>query len=112
MALITFSSKASADITMFADVATALLKHMGQSGVVPGAIVAADVPAALDRLRAAVAEKGAEPSGPASADRGREGEERLPVTLRQRAFPLVTLLEHAAKAKADVMWETARNPLR
>ena len=37
--LITFSTKASADITMFGDVATRLLKLMGQSGVTPGALL-------------------------------------------------------------------------
>jgi len=53
--LVTFTSDAYADITMFGDVAVALLKVMGHSGTVPSAIVAEDVPAALSRLTAAIA---------------------------------------------------------
>ena len=48
--LVTFSCPVYADITMFGDVAVRLLKMMGHSGTVPSAIVAADVPAALERL--------------------------------------------------------------
>lgn len=45
--------RAYADITMFGDVALVLLKMMGHSGTVPSSILAADVPAALSRLKAA-----------------------------------------------------------
>ena len=48
--LVTFTTDAYADITMFGDVALATLKMMGHSATVPGAILAADVPAALSRL--------------------------------------------------------------
>ena len=110
--LITFSSKVAADITMFGDVAVALLKLMGQSGGVPGALLAADVPSALERLKNGVAISGAEPVGnpapPADED---EDKAPPPVTLRQRAFPLIELLEAATRAEADVMWGEARNPL-
>jgi len=52
--LVTFTTRAYADITMFGDVALALLKMMGHSGTVPSTILAADVPAALSRLTAAI----------------------------------------------------------
>ena len=42
--LITFTTKVSADITMFGEVAKELLKLMGQTGVVPGALLAAAPP--------------------------------------------------------------------
>ena len=57
--LVTFTCPAYADITMFGDVAIRLLKMMGHSGTVPGALLAEDVPAALQRLEAAI-----EPSFP------------------------------------------------
>ena len=38
--LVTFTTKAYADITMFGDVALAMLKMMGHSATVPGAILA------------------------------------------------------------------------
>lgn len=52
--LVTFTTDAYADITMFGDDALAMLKMMGHSGAVPGAILAADVPQALSRLTAAL----------------------------------------------------------
>jgi len=111
--LVTFSTKTAADITMFGDVAIALLKLMGQTGVVPGALVAVDVPAALQRLKDGIAVSGAAPAGnpPLAKD---EDEEKAPppVTLRQRAFPLIGLLDAAVRGKSDVLWTEARNPLR
>ena len=44
--LVTFKTEAYASITMFGDVAVALIKLMGHSGTVPGAVLAEDVPAA------------------------------------------------------------------
>jgi hypothetical protein len=52
--LVTFTTKAYADITMLGDVAIAMLKMMGHSGTVPGAIRAEEVPEALSRLTAAI----------------------------------------------------------
>ena len=52
--LVTFTTDAYADITMFGDVVHTMLKMMGHSVTVPGAILAADVPEALRRLTTAV----------------------------------------------------------
>jgi hypothetical protein len=91
------------DIIMFGEVAVALLRMMGQSGSVPGAILAADIPAALARLQGAITEIQAAP--PRSTERD-EGEP--PVSLRQRAYPLIDLLDRAARKHADVIWEEER----
>ena len=96
--LVRFDSKAGM-ITMFGDVAVKLLRMMGQSGAVPGALLSADIPPAVQRLRKSV---GMEPAAPAKKDNA-DGES--PVALSQRAFPLIELLERAAKSGADVMWE-------
>jgi hypothetical protein len=97
--LVTFDSDAGS-ITTFKDVAVTLLKMMGQSGVVPGAILASDIPAALARLKQGVAGE------PASAAAGKKADqEDPPVGLRQRAFPLIDLLERAAQRGADVIWK-------
>lgn len=97
--LVRFDSKAGT-ITLFGDVAVKLLKMMGQTGAVPGAILAQDIPAAVERLRRAL---GAEQEKPPARQRGDEREP--PVGLAQRAFPLTELLERAAKRDADVIWE-------
>ena len=97
--LVTFTTKAYANITMFGDVAVTLLKMMGHSGTVPGAILAADVPAALSRLTAAIDKTRTE----TSIDD--DEEEDTPVSLTTRALPLVDLLTAVAQQNSDVMWE-------
>jgi len=97
--LVTFTTKAYANITMFGDVAVTLLKMMGHSGTVPGAILAADVPAALSRLTAAIDKTRTE----TSFDHDEEDETQLSLTTR--ALPLVDLLTAAAQQNCDVMWE-------
>lgn len=107
--LVTFSTKVSADITMFGDVAVELLKHMGQTGVVPGALLGPDIPPALERLRQAVQTLGDRPSGNAPRSDDDKDEERAQplISMRQRAVPLVQLLEAAARKNADVTWREA-----
>ena len=97
--LVTFTTDAYADITMFGDVALAMLKMMGHSGTVPGAILAEDVPATLSRLIAAIeAEKASPPVEDKDAD-------EPVVSMANRALPLIELLAAAAKAKSNVMWK-------
>lgn len=97
--LVTFTTKAYADITMFGDVAIAMLKMMGHSGTVPGAIRAEDVPAALSRLTAAV---NAGKSSPPHVDNDAD---EPAVSTANRALPLINLLAAAAKDGCGVMWK-------
>ncbi len=97
--LVTFTTDAYADITMFGDVAVALLKMMGHSGTVPSAILAADVPAALSRLTAGIE---AAKAAPTVDD---EDEDEPQVSMSNRALPLINLLTAAAKEGCDVMWK-------
>ena len=101
--LVRFRSDAG-DIIMFGEVAVTLLKMMGQSGALPGALVAKDVPAALERLKRAAA---VEP-GNAAPDKESGGNEEPTVTLKQRAFPLVELLGRCVEKQSDVIWEEDR----
>lgn len=96
--LVKFDSEAG-QILMFGDVAVALLKLMGQSGTVPGAILAPDIPAAVERLKQGVAQQAAHPKARADDER-----EEPNVSLRQRAVPLVDLLDRAAHAGKSVTW--------
>jgi hypothetical protein len=96
--LVTFSTPAYADITMFGDVAVRLIKLMGHSGTVPSALLAEDMPAALARLEADVT--ASEPTPVAEQNDDEEA-----VSLAQRALPLIELLRAAAKANVNVMWD-------
>jgi hypothetical protein len=100
--LVRFDSKAGS-ITMFGDVAVELLKLMGQSGVLPGALLAADIPAAVERLRRGLERQ---PASDGNADGNDQSEPK--VSLRSRAFPLIELLERAARRGADVIWDQER----
>jgi Domain of unknown function (DUF1840) len=95
--LVKFDSKVGG-LTMFGDVAVTLLKAAGNSGTVPGALLAKDIPPALERLKAAVA---------AAPAKDGESEEESNVPLARRAYPLIDLLDRAAKAGADVLWDKA-----
>ncbi len=96
--LVKFTTNAYADITLFGDIALTLLKMMGHSATVPGAILAADVPAALSRLTAAIAaEKAVLPVEDKDA-------KEPGVSMANRALPLINLLAAAAKANCNVMW--------
>jgi hypothetical protein len=103
--LITFKSDAYADITMFGDVAKQLIKMMGHSGTVPGAILAKDVPTALDRLKRVMdVEKSAASASPENAQ-DKDLDDDQAVSMAYRALPLIELLTAAAKKNRDVMWQ-------
>lgn len=95
-------------ITMFRDAAVMLLKMMGQTGVMPGALLAKDIPAALERLKRAVATQHDAPHPEEDEENGGAPS----VSTRQRAFPLIELLTRAAKEECDLIWEEERPLLR
>lgn len=96
--LVTFTTDAYGSITMFGDVALSMLKMMGHSGAVPGAILAADVPVVLSKLTAAIEAD----TPPLVMDNDAE---EVEVSMATRALPLIELFTAAAKAKSNVMWE-------
>ncbi|MCW8926867.1 MAG: DUF1840 domain-containing protein [Xanthomonadales bacterium] len=98
--IVTFTTKTYPDIIMFGNVAQTLLKMMGHSTRVPGAILAADVPAALARLKLAIDTAKALPPAPDDDE-----EEEPVVSIAHRALPLIELLDAAVKADANVMWK-------
>jgi hypothetical protein len=105
--IVKFSTRAGA-LTMHGDAAVALLKAMGHSGTVPGAILAQDLPTALKQLRGALAELAAQPAAPPPPP-GRDDDEELerepPVTLQMRAVPFLDMLETAIARGSDLMWD-------
>ncbi len=102
--IVTFQSRAHADIMMFGDIAVSLLKLMGHSGTVPGALQAGDIPMALDHLKKAVAVNKAVVTDVSDRVEEEESGERT-VNLAHRALPLIELLTASAMAKCDGMWD-------
>jgi len=98
--LITFKSKAYANILMMGDVGMKMLEMMDFGSSLPGAIDAPDVASALDNLKQAL-EKiplQVEPAGDAEED-------QPAVSLHTRAVPLLELLEAAVAQEEYVRWE-------
>ena len=102
--LVTFTTDAYADITMFGDIALTMIEMMGHSKTVPGAILAADVPMALGRLKTALkyVDKASPPAESGDEDY-KDGPSAINIT--NRALPLISLLTAAAEAESDVMWK-------
>lgn len=101
--LVTFKSTAYADITMFGEIAMTLLKMMGQSGQVPGAIRAKEVSSARKLLVDNVEKLDPEPP---AQDNPKAPDEEAPISLSTRARPLIALLDASIESGADVIWET------
>jgi hypothetical protein len=103
--LITFKSKAAADVPMYAEHAKMLLSLVGKSlepeAAPRGIITAGEVPAALAKLKSA---SDAARRNDQERPRDEEPGQAISVGLAQRAFPLIDMLERAARDQRDVVW--------
>jgi hypothetical protein len=100
---ITFKSKSSPDIVMLEGVALELIRLLGHSATVPGALMAEDLPQALANLRAGLAMA---PALAADRERETDDEERTPeVSSAHRALPLIAMLEGAIAEGDHVIWD-------
>jgi len=100
--LVTFRTSAHASITMFGDVAQNLLKKMGLSGDIPGAILAEEIPLALNRLNEIIKKNHSE-----NKKTDKNAWDDNSVSINNRAIPLVELLQAAVDEDCNVMWEKA-----
>jgi hypothetical protein len=111
--LVTFRSTATESITMFQDVAVQLLKLMGATGRIPGALGPDDVGPALQRLESATEQikagthaTAARPADNEDSKNEDEDDDREPpVDIATRAVPLLSVLKRAAAAHAELVWE-------
>lgn len=107
-----FQSKATGDVVMLPAHAEALLRIIGKDAAPQGILTVADMPAALAALRDAIAQEEARraaaadvagPPGEEAQDDGQRAEEERP-GLRQRAWPLMQMIERAAAEGQAVVW--------
>ncbi|MCK2095970.1 DUF1840 domain-containing protein [Thauera aromatica] len=112
--LVTFKSAASADVIMFGAVARTLIDILGKTASGDSGIVTVpQLPEAITRLRAAIdedrarqAERPHDPDAEAQArEAGRSGM-AAPVSLAQRAWPLLDMLEASLRENVPVVWGT------
>ena len=106
--MIRFSSSAAGDVNMLESHALLLLDIMSKSKDSRGVITPEQIPAAIAALRAASErDRQSDPGSQAAEDSDDpEVKERRAqhVGLGQRAFPLIDLLERAARKNTDVTW--------
>jgi hypothetical protein len=102
--LVRFSSTETESITMFGDIAVRLIKMLGASGDIPGAISAKDIPNAIRQLKTNLQMQEPVVNGGAATN---EGDREPPIGLDTRAHPLIDILQRSAAADAPVMWEKA-----
>ncbi|MBD0786305.1 DUF1840 domain-containing protein [Vibrio sp. Y2-5] len=102
--LVTFSCKNHANVTMFGEIAQEMIKMMGHSGTVPGAILAPNVPEALAQLKSALEQENRLDLNSAEPDDEDDSSEYT-VSMINRAYPLLELLNTAIEGKHNVMWE-------
>ena len=111
MALVVFRSKAAGEIFMFAETARRIFAIIGKEEAPRGVISAEQIEEALAQLTAAVEEEKAQieqarEEAEQAQRRGESaaGEGARPITLAQRAFPLIEMLRAAQKKRVDVTW--------
>ena len=106
--LIVFKSKAAGDVMMFGDVAHSLMEIMGKDATGKGIITVEQLPGAIARLKASVAQDKAErpvvDHDERLFEKTPEGGKREHVSLARRAVPLIELLEYSLKEKVPVTW--------
>jgi hypothetical protein len=111
--LITFKSKAATEITMYKEHARRILELL-QKDVERGVITPDELPRAIEKIEAAVAESKAHPiSEEVSRDINahhnsngddHEHEQPEPVTFATRVYPVLEMLHAANKMQREVMW--------
>lgn len=113
-----FKSRATGSVIMTKPVAEWILQIVGKSPGPTGIITVAQMPSAIDALnRAIVAEKeqlraaeAEERDAPLNGSQGADepdakgGQDAYKVSLAQRAFPFIEMLETAQRAGKDVTW--------
>ena len=107
--LVTFSSKAGADILMLSEHAKPILSIAGKviddPFPVRGVFSAEQLPDAIKLIERAIASEPATKQVEDDGDMPRDSI-NASVALRQRAFPLLDLMRRAQQTGLPVMWET------
>ncbi len=108
--LFEFRSRAAGTVIMTDAVGRQMLQALGREPEPRGVLTAAQLPQAIESLRAAVAAERAEiersqaSATPARSAHDAQTEPAAIVSFAQRAQPLIEMLERSAAAGRDVTW--------
>lgn len=103
-----FKSRATGSVVMTQKVAERLLAVIGKLPGETGIITVAQMPQAIAALQAAVAAERATPGRDEQTEQAeeqaREQGRPIPVSLEQRAWPLIDMLKAALAGDKDITW--------
>ncbi|MES2887706.1 MAG: DUF1840 domain-containing protein [Pseudomonadota bacterium] len=107
-----FKSRATPDLIMMGPHGDHLLQLIGKTPAPQGIVSVAQLPAAIEALKAAVAaderqraEGNNPPEGAGEDEEADDGPQRGdPVGLRQRVWPMVLMMTHALAEQQDIVW--------
>ena len=99
-----FQSKVAGDVLMLQPQAQELLRIMGKDTGPQGILLPEQMPAALQALKAATAEAAPPPASDHDDEAKADANDAAAVGLKQRAWPLMQLIEASLAARADVVW--------
>lgn len=105
--IVRFVSSETGEVLMFAETARVLLQALGKETTARGTFTPAEMPAAALALREAI-RRAAESAPPEDEVEEASGRGKEPVvTLGQRAWPLIDMLERTGRAgpQAHIVWE-------
>lgn len=108
--LITFYSRADADVIMFGKVGRSMLNALGKDPLASeGIITLAQLPQALAALQAAMEADHREQAAHPFDEDDEEAVERARhdpiIHFSQRAYPLLSMLQHSLREKTPVTWK-------
>jgi hypothetical protein len=98
-----FRSKATGDLIMLGPNGDRMLRLIGREPATKGIIEVADMAAAVDALQAAVRAEQA-PANDECADGDDDPRKAERITLRQRLWPMIQMLDAARAAGEPVVW--------
>jgi hypothetical protein len=99
-----FKSSAAGDVIMMGPTGDAVLRAMGREPSPKGIIEVADMAGAIAALERATAEDESARAPGADAAASDDDQRRDPVTLRQRAWPLIEMMKRSSAANAPIVW--------
>ncbi len=104
--LITFKTSAAPDVMMLDNLAEYLLGIIGKQLTERGVITHDELPAAIQKLEAAVVvDKKERTEHDGYFHEGEEGHEpEVPIGFAQRAYPFLDMLRLAHKDNTDILW--------
>ncbi len=108
MSIYRFKSRETGELVMLEPHARRLLEILGKDPSGPGIVLPEQMPAAVDALRAAVADEEAlrKRLKEEAQAKGEPAPDFDPVSLRMRTAPFIEMLQRCEKAGVEIVWGT------